>query len=108
MNVILTRPVWERYRRYLMPALARADWDFLNSNLEGSFSFNVDNMDPVSIPTLIIAAKQDTEVGYKDQFDLMKIYPNSTYCAVEKAGHNLQIEQPEIFEGILRSWLITH
>lgn len=49
-------------------------------------------MDPVSIPTLIIAAKQDTEVGYKDQFDLMKIYPNSTYCAVEKAGHNLQIE----------------
>ena len=108
MNVVLTKPAWERYRRYLMPALARADWAYLNSNLEGSFSFNVDDMDPVSIPTLIITAKQDTEVGYKDQFDLMKIYPNSTYCAVENAGHNLQIEQPEIFEGILRSWLITH
>ena len=108
MNVVLTRPVWERYRKTLMPALARADWDFLNSDLEGSFSFSVDDMDPVSIPTLIIAAKQDTEVGYKDQFDLMKIYPNSTYCAVEKAGHNLQIEQPEAFEGILRSWLISH
>ena len=108
MNVVLTRPVWERYRRYLMPALARTDWAYLNSDLEGSFSFNVDDMDPVSIPTLIITAKQDTEVGYKDQFDLMEIYPNSTYCAVEKAGHNLQIEQPEIFEGILRSWLTTH
>jgi len=108
MNVVLTKPVWERYRTNLMPALARADWDYLDSDLEGAFTFNVDDMDPVSIPTLIIAAKQDTEVGYKDQFDLMKIYPNSTYCAVERAGHNLQIEQPEIFEGILRSWLISH
>ncbi|MCR5528161.1 MAG: alpha/beta hydrolase [Saccharofermentans sp.] len=32
-------------------------------------------------------------------------YVNSTYCAVENAGHNLQIEQPEIFENILTSWL---
>ncbi len=108
MNVVLTRPVWERYKKYLMPALARADWAYLNSDLEGSFSYTVDEMEPVSIPTLIIAAKQDTEVGYKDQFDLMKIYPNSTYCAVEKAGHNLQIEQPEVFDSILRSWLISH
>lgn len=108
MNVVLTKPVWERYKKFLMPALARADWDYLNSDLEGSFTFNVDDMDPVSIPTLIIAAKLDTEVGYKDQFDLMKIYPNSTYCAVAKAGHNLQIEQPKVFESIFRSWLISH
>ncbi|MBP3810669.1 MAG: alpha/beta hydrolase [Clostridiales bacterium] len=109
MNVVLTRPVWERYKKYLMPALAAADWDFLNNVLEGSFSFDPDSLDePCMVPTLIIAAKQDTEVGYKDQFDLMKIYPNSTYCAVENAGHNLQIEQPEIFEGIVKDWLLTH
>ncbi|MBO4473328.1 MAG: alpha/beta hydrolase [Clostridiales bacterium] len=105
MNVCLTRPVWERYRDQLMPALARADWEYLNSQLEGSFTFDVDDMDPVSIPTLIIAAKQDTEVGYKDQFDLIKIYPKATYCAVDRAGHNLQIEQPEIFESLVFSWL---
>ena len=92
-----------------MPALAAADWDFLNNVLEGSFSFDPDALDePCMVPTLIIAAKQDTEVGYKDQFDLMKIYPNSTYCAIENAGHNLQIEQPEIFEGIVKNWLLTH
>ena len=62
---------------------------------------------PCQIPCLIIAAKQDTEVGYKDQFDLMEKYTNSTYVAVDKAGHNLQIEQPEIFEGIVKSWLKT-
>ncbi|MBQ5311431.1 MAG: alpha/beta hydrolase [Oscillospiraceae bacterium] len=105
MNVVLTRPVWERYRKYIQPALDSADWEYLNNVLEGSFSFDVDDMAPCTIPTLIIAAKMDTEVGYKDQFDLMRIYTNSTYCAVEKAGHNLQIEQPEIFESLLRSWL---
>ena len=92
-----------------MPALNSADWDFLNNVLEGSFSFNVDDLkDKCEIPTLIIAAKKDCEVGYKDQFDLMRIYTNSTYCAVENAGHNLQIEQPEVFESIVKSWLQTH
>ena len=109
MNVVLTREVWERYRKSVQPALDIADWDFLNNVLEGSFTFDPDDMaEPCMIPTLIITAKQDTEVGYKDQFDLMKIYPNSTYCAFERAGHNLQIEQPELFENTVRSWLLTH
>ena len=109
MNVRLTRDVWERYDKFLAPALAKADWDFLNNTLEGAFSFDPDDLPvPCTIPTLIIAAKQDTEVGYKDQFDLMKLYTDSTYCAVEKAGHNLQIEQPEVFESIVKSWLNTH
>ena len=109
MNVVLTEEVWERYRKYLMPALESADWDFLNNVLEGSFSFDPDDLkEPCAIPCLIIAAKQDTEVGYKDQFDLMEKYTNSTYCAVERAGHNLQIEQPEIFEGLVKNWLLTH
>lgn len=109
MNVVLTREVWERYNSSVQPALDIADWDFLNNVLEGSFSFDPDDMaEPCRLPTLIIAAKQDTEVGYKDQFDLMRIYPNSTYCAIERAGHNLQIEQPELFENTVRTWLLTH
>ena len=109
MNVMLTRGVWERYRMYLMPALESADWDFLNNVLEGSFSFDPDDLkEPCAIPCLIIAAKQDTEVGYKDQFDLMEKYTNATYCAVERAGHNLQIEQPEIFGSLVKNWLLTH
>ena len=109
MNVMLTKEVWERYNKYLLPALNSADWDFLNNVLEGSFSFDPDDQkEPCTKPCLIIAAKQDTEVGYKDQFDLMQKYTNATYCAVERAGHNLQIEQPEIFEGLVKNWLVTH
>ena len=109
MNVLLTKDVWERYNKYLLPALNSADWEFLNNVLEGSFSFDPDDLkEPCTKPCLIIAAKQDTEVGYKDQFDLMEKYINSTYCAVERAGHNLQIEQPEIFVNLVKNWLLTH
>ena len=109
MNVLLTKDVWGRYNKYLLPALNSADWEFLNNVLEGSFSFDPDDLkEPCTKPCLIIAAKQDTEVGYKDQFDLMQKYTNATYCAVERAGHNLQIEQPEIFEGLVKNWLETH
>lgn len=109
MNVRLTKDVWERYEKFLAPALAKADWEFLNHTLEGAFTFDPDDLpSPCIIPTLIIAAKQDCEVGYKDQFDLMKLYTNSTYVAVENAGHNLQIEQPEIFESTVTSWLLSH
>ena len=109
MNVLLTKDVWERYRDHLMPALARADWDFLNNVLEGSFSFDPDDLEkPCELPCLIIAAKQDSEVGYKDQFDLMKIYTNSTYCAIDRAGHNFPIEQPQIFESVFYSWLSSN
>ena len=26
----------------------------------------------------------------------------------DRAGHNLQIEQPEIFENLVKNWLLTH
>ena len=84
---------------YGTPVLIIHGWGISKLTMKGAFE---------PIPCLIIAAKQDTEVGYKDQFDLMKKYTNSTYVAVENAGHNLQIEQPEIFESIVISWLKTH
>lgn len=108
MNVILTRPVWEKYKKILMPALSRADWDYLNTKLEGSFSFDPDDMEPSDMQVLILCGKHDSEVGYKDQFDLMRIYPKANYCALENAGHNLLIEQTELFIMFLFIWFFEN
>ncbi len=43
------------------------------------------------------------EVEYKDQFKLLEKYPNATYCVLNRAGHNLQIEQPELFQSIIKN-----
>ena len=106
MNVILTKPVWEKYKIDIMPALAAQDRHFLDEVLDGAYSFDVDVMEkPFTKPCLILVGKQDTEVGFKDQYGLLKVYPNATYCAINRAGHNLQIEQPEMFRSIVKSWL---
>lgn len=107
MNVILTQSVYERFSKEIMPAIENQDRHFLDEVLNGSFSFDVDKLEqPFEQPCLIIVGKQDTEVGYKDQFELIKNYPNSTYCAINGAGHNLQIEKPKIFEHIVTQWLL--
>ncbi|BCN29212.1 alpha/beta fold hydrolase [Anaeromicropila herbilytica] len=107
MNVILTKPVWELYQKDILPAIEEQDRHFLEEVLDGACSFDVDQLDaPYMNPCLTIVGKQDTEVGYKDQFELMNQYPNATYCAINKAGHNLQIEQPELFRNIVKQWLM--
>ena len=54
---------------------------------------------------MFITAKQDTEVGFLDQFELAKQYKHSTYIAIADGGHNVQIEQPQMFTGIVKGWL---
>lgn len=106
MNVVLTKPVWKLYERDILPAIEVQNRHFLDNVLEGAFSFDADELEsPFTKPCLILVGKQDTEVGYRDQFKLMEKYPNATYCAINRAGHNLQIEQPELFQGIVKNWL---
>lgn len=106
MNVMLTKPVWKLYERDILPAIELQDRHFLDHVLDGAFSFDVDELDaPFTRPCLILVGKQDTEVGYKDQFGLIRNYPNASYCALNRAGHNLQIEQPKLFRSIVKNWL---
>lgn len=106
MNVILTQNVWLSYKADIYDALPLQNTHFLNEVLNGAFSFDVDKLvEPYTAPSLIITGKQDTEVGYRDQFDLMRIYTNATYIALNRAGHNLQIEQPQLFTSVVGGWL---
>jgi len=56
-------------------------------------------------PTLILAGRQDNSVGYVDQFALLPHYPRATFAVLDVAGHNLQIEQPGLFDALLGEWL---
>ena len=106
MNVILTEQVWNRYKADIYDAVLHQNLHFLNEVLDGAFSFDADKLkEPFAAPCLIIAGKQDTEVGYRDQFDLMENYTNSTYIALNRAGHNLQIEQPKLLTAMISNWL---
>ncbi len=106
MNVCLTRNVWERYKADIYGAILEQDRHFLGEVLDGAFTYDVDDLsEPFDAPALIITGRIDTEVGCKDQFELMKKYPKCTYIAIADGGHNVQIEQPEIFAAAVSGWI---
>lgn len=49
--------------------------------------------------------KQDSVVGYKDALSLLEKFPRASFAILDRAGHNLQIEQPELFTELMSEWL---
>ncbi|MBN2004534.1 MAG: alpha/beta hydrolase [Anaerolineae bacterium] len=108
INVLQTPRVWERFRDEIMPGLQLADTDFLSHTLGQAvpFSFDVDALEPpYTKPTLILMGRQDTSVGYRDQWQLIEGYPRASFVVLDKAGHNLQIEQDMLFARLVKEWL---
>lgn len=86
-----------------------ADDNFLyNLKKNGyGFSFEVDRLDEkFKNPTLILLGRQDSSVGYKDDWNILDNYPRATFAILDKAGHNLKIEQAEVFNFIVNEWLV--
>ena len=66
----------------------------LLSNLGGS----------LQIPTFFILGKHDHDVGYKEQFALESNFKKSNLVVLENAGHNLPIDQGNIFSACVKTF----
>lgn len=100
---------WERFRQEILIPARKADSEFMGRiHLNGyGFSFDVDgDSSPFEHPVLIITGRQDSSVGYKDAWGLMDNFPRATFATLDTAGHNLQIEQPDVFDALVNNWLI--
>ena len=106
--VMLTPYVWEKMRDDILSGCNIADTNFLEHLYHTGYKYSYEQ-ELKSIcfenPMLILTGKQDTTVGFEDQIPLMLQYPHATYLALDRAGHNLQIEQPQIFRALTCEWL---
>lgn len=106
MTVCQTRQVWKSYKRDILPGILLADQSYLENTLDGAFQDRDTLLDkPFEKPSLILAGKQDGEVGFKDQFKLLEYFPRGSYGVLDMAGHNLQIERFSLFEAHVKDWL---
>ncbi|MGD0424360.1 MAG: alpha/beta hydrolase [Candidatus Bathyarchaeia archaeon] len=108
MAVIQTRGNWERFRDEILVGLKVADTAYLEqlTNKRYEFSFDVDSLpEPYDKPTLIVAGRQDASVGYNDAWSIIESYPRATFAVLDSAGHNLQIEQAQVFNTLVSEWL---
>jgi pimeloyl-ACP methyl ester carboxylesterase len=108
INVVQNERVWERFKADVMPGLKAADYGFLENNLgqHTSYKVNVDEIvEPYQQPSLIVMGRQDNVVGYRDHWQLIENFPRATFAILDKAGHNLQIEQDGLFSALVKEWL---
>lgn len=108
INVIQNKRVWERYREDVLPGLKMADYAFLEKSLgqHVPYMVNVDLIEkPYRQPTLMVMGRQDSIVGYRDHWQLIENYPRASFVILDKAGHNLQIEQDVLFTAMVKEWL---
>ncbi|AOZ92543.1 alpha/beta fold hydrolase [Paenibacillus crassostreae] len=108
INAIQNKRVWERFEEEILPGLKIADQSFLKNNLgqQVSFSFNVDVLEnPYMKPTLMLTGRQDSIVGYRDLWKIIEMYPRASFVLLDRAGHNLHIEQDILFSETVKEWL---
>jgi pimeloyl-ACP methyl ester carboxylesterase len=104
--VVATEETLRRFAEEVEPGLAMADeqamarirerW-LLTDDPEGGAEF--------ARPALILTGRQDDAVGYEDQWALLPHYPRATFAVLDVAGHNLQFEQPALFDALVSEWL---
>lgn len=60
---------------------------------------------PYTSPTLILAGRQDSTVGYAAAWRLLEHYPRATLAVLDRAGHALPHEQPGLLGALVGEWL---
>lgn len=105
--VVQNRLTWQRFQEELLPGIRRADQAFLEGIAHRyALSFDPDALSrPFARPVLVLTGRQDSDVGFRDQWRMLESYPRVTFAMLDRAGHGLLIEQPGLLTCIAREWL---
>jgi pimeloyl-ACP methyl ester carboxylesterase len=93
----------ERYERYVAPAAALVDVAALERIGEW-WALAPDHSPAYAGPTVVVAGRLDSTVGYAAAIDLVDHYPRASLTVVDDAGHALPHEQPELLRALLAEW----
>lgn len=70
------------------------------------YSFNVDQLEKSFLqPTLMLMGRQDSAVGYRDMWQIIENYPRASFGILDRAGHDLHIDQEILFNEMVKEWL---
>ena len=107
MAVVQDQYNWERFRDEILSGAKVGDEAFLQKILQHySCSFDVGKLpQPFTKPVVLLAGRQDHIAGYRDIWRILENYPRGTFAVLDRAGHNLQIEQPQLFNALVGEWL---
>ena len=99
-----TPEMLERYERYVAPGAALADQAALE-RIGGRWERARAAGPAYPGPTLVVAGRQDSVVGYAAATELADHYPHAILAVVDGAGHALPHEQPDLLRALVTDWL---
>jgi pimeloyl-ACP methyl ester carboxylesterase len=97
----------EKNEQYYLPAEEQADLEFLaaiQSELS-TYSFSFDPAARLEGPTLIVTGRQDVMTGFADAWNLVEDYPHATYAVLDRADHDLPIQNHRLYHALVEDWL---
>ena len=105
--VVQDRRTWQRFQAELLPGIRLANQGFLDGIARRyALSFDPDALArPFPGPVLVLAGRQDSDVGYRDQWKVSESFPRGTFAMLDRAGHGLGIEQAGLLTSLAREWL---
>jgi pimeloyl-ACP methyl ester carboxylesterase len=102
--VVQTPEMLERYERYVAPAAALADQAALE-RIGERWALTSVGAPAYPGPTVVVAGRLDSTVGYAAATDLVHVYPHASLAVLDDAGHALPHEQPDLLRALLVEWL---
>ncbi len=105
MGVVQGKKEWERYRDDILLPSTQTNEEFVNRIRENGYGFTFELSQKLDYPTLFVTGRQDHVVGYQDAWRLIEDYPRATFAVLDMGGHNVQIEQENVFNSLVQNWL---
>jgi pimeloyl-ACP methyl ester carboxylesterase len=103
--VVRTLPVLDIVREQALPGVLGADHEFLSRIEQGpDFAYLDEPATRFEGPVLICSGRQDP-AGYRRISALLDCYPRATLAVLDRAGHLLFAEQPDLFRHLASEWL---
>jgi pimeloyl-ACP methyl ester carboxylesterase len=97
LSVIQNQQMWQEYKEDIHLERLEENAGFLE-RLSGGFRTDINSIDlEYDKPVLLLVGRQDSEVGFEQQYELYRKFPRATIMILDKAGHNLQIERRKMF-----------
>lgn len=104
---VQTEYVIERSKNEILPAILKADHEFLGRirpNFTVSYAEEM-NQATFDKPALFLLGRQDTVTGYQDAMMLHDRYPRTSIVILDRCGHGPQMPQRVLFEALTTEWL---
>ena len=92
--VVQTQEMLDRYERFAVPGMQLVDEAAVNS-IFAQGELPAPDGPAYGGPTLVVAGRLDSAVGYAAAGDLALTYPRASLAVLDDAGHALPHEQPE-------------